>query len=261
MHRYIYIAGVLAFALMGCQASSTAESTSKETTVDTLDLSVEPVEKAERSQKEEEAFTKTLNELFETDKLGWGNSELPSMEISYGSILFQIPITTKEEGMEDYLGTFFMEASKKSGKALLGTIVKAPADRLDWEGKNAKLEKIDKTTAKLTIDGVAEYTFKAFDNQSLEGLYGTWTEQFSQESWQFTEGLTSNIHITSKNNSEMIFAINAKQDNVYSGVIHNKQEGDREEHVGKQAELEVIDETHVKLHIPEDGSYQLEKDE
>ncbi|WP_053220114.1 hypothetical protein [Virgibacillus senegalensis] len=256
--KTLFLPVVIAALLAGCQASSTAESHTKDNQIDNkLELTVEEASQKQRGEKEEEQLTKELNDLYEMDKYGWGNSELPSMEFGLGSVHFQKFSRSEEDNEIDKLTTFFMDIQDKDGNAILGKIVKSPEDSPEWQGRNARLEKTGGTTAELTIDGTASYTFQAFKNLALDNLYGDWREIESRQTVTFTKGLTNNVHITS-DNQELVLAINHHSDQSFSGMLLSNQEEDTEL-VAKEVNLEVIDERHVKLHSPE-GVYDLEKE-
>ncbi|SDL89427.1 hypothetical protein [Sediminibacillus halophilus] len=256
----IYIPVVMTAVLAGCQPNSTAETHSEDNHIERqLKLSVDAASPAEISEKDEEELTKELNALYKMDEFGWGNSELPSMEFGLGSIHFQ-KLNRSEKDMEaDVLTTFFMDIQERDGNVVLGQIVKAPEDRPEWEGKNASLKKTDEKSAELTIDGVASYTFTAFDNQELDTLYGDWKETESDETITFTKGLTSNLHIFI-HNQEQVLAINGRSEDTFSGVFFYQPDEEDKPSTSREVGLEIIDQTHVIVHSPE-GVYKLEKEQ
>ncbi|QTM98954.1 hypothetical protein ERJ70_06340 [Sediminibacillus dalangtanensis] len=256
----IYIPVIMTAVLAGCQSSSTAETHSEDNQIESqLELSVDAAIPAQISEKDEEERTKELNALYKMDEFGWGNSELPSMEFGLGSIHFQKLNRTEKDREANGLTTFFMDIQEKNGNTVLGQIVKAPEDRPEWKGKDASLEKTGETSAKLTIDGTASYTFTAFDNQELDTLYGDWKETESDETVTFTKGLTSNLHI-SIHNQEQVLAVNSRSEDTFSGVFLYQPDEEDKTFTSREVGLEIIDQTHVVVHSPE-GVYKLEKEQ
>ncbi len=256
----IYIPMFLTAVMAGCQPSSTAETHSEDDQIESqLELSVDAAKPEQRSEKEEEKLTKELNDLYKMEEFGWGNSGLPSMEFGLGSIHFQKLNRSSNDREADGLTTFFMDIREKNENTVLGDIVKAPEDRPEWKGKAASLEKIDEATAVLTIDGAASYTFTAFDNQELGMLYGDWKETESGETITFTKGLTSNLHITT-NNQEQVLAVNDRSENTFSGVLLYRPEENGKTTISTEVGLEIIDQTHIVVHSQE-GDYELEKEQ
>ncbi|WP_077622744.1 hypothetical protein [Sediminibacillus massiliensis] len=253
---------LMALFVSGCQNSTTAEVTDnqEDTNIEEkLDLSVEDIEKPVHSEEEMAELTEQLFDLYESDRLGWGNPDLPSLEIAYGGIVFQIPVLSSDKEEQSYLGTFFMGNHILEGDTVLGEITKAPKDKPDWKGKSAKLEKINDTTARLTIDDIASYQFTAMEIKKLSSLYGSWTDPNSSDKWELTEGLASNLHITSNKLDEIVLALFTKEENTFIGTVQNIQEGPIAVHTGEEAALQVIDENHLVLSLPDERQYELQR--